>query len=103
MASLKAAFPNHQAIGASLWALVRQFDLERRLALVLTVSAIAAGLATYWVISRSPPYGPDVATVLVLLNLDLVLLLLLGVVIARRLVQLVMQLRQGSAGSRLHT
>ena len=54
-------------------------------------------------ISRSPPYGPDVGTVLILLNLDLILLLLLGVVIARRLVKLVLQLRQGSAGSRLHT
>jgi two-component system nitrogen regulation sensor histidine kinase NtrY len=96
-------FPDHQALGTALWARLRQFDLERRLALALTVSAIAAGLATYWVISRSPPYGPDVGTVLVLLNLDLVLLLLLGVVIARRLTQLVVQLRRGSAGSRLHT
>lgn len=100
---MKAVFPDHQALGSALWARLKQFDLERRLALALTVSAIAAGLATYWVISRSPPYGPDVGTVLVLLNLDLVLLLLLGVVIARRLTQLVLQLRQGSAGSRLHT
>ena len=87
----------------TLWARVKAFDLERRLALLLTVTAIVAGLATYWLISRSPPYGADVNTVLFLLNLDLVLLLLLGVVIARRLVQLVLQLRKGSAGSRLHT
>ena len=64
---------------------LRRFDVERRLALLLTVSAVLAGLATYVAISRSPPYGPDVGTVLVLLNLDLILLLLLGVVIARRL------------------
>lgn len=100
---MRAVFPDHQPLGAALWARLRQVDLERRLALALTVSAIAAGLATYWLISRSPPYGPDVGTVLVLLNLDLVLLLLLGVVIARRLTQLVLQRRQGSAGSRLHT
>jgi two-component system nitrogen regulation sensor histidine kinase NtrY len=100
---LRATLPSEPAIGATLWQRLRRVDLERRLALALTVSAIAAGLATYWLISRSPPYGPDVGTVLVLLNLDLILLLLLGVVIARRLVQLVMQLRQGSAGSRLHT
>ena len=100
---MRATLPSEPAIGATLWQRLRRVDLERRLALVLTVSAIAAGLATYWLISRSPPYGPDVGTVLVLLNLDLILLLLLGVVIARRLVQLVMQLRQGSAGSRLHT
>ena len=90
-------------IGPAFWARLRQVDVERRLALVLTVCAIVAGLATYWVISRAPPYGPDVGTVLVLLNIDLILLLLLGVVIARRLVQLYSQLRRGSAGSRLHT
>ena len=100
---MRAILPSEPAIGATLWQRLRRIDIERRLAFVLTVSAIAAGLATYWLISRSPPYGPDVGTVLVLLNLDLILLLLLGVVIARRLVQLVMQLRQGSAGSRLHT
>lgn len=100
---MKAAFPSQPAAGPTLWSRLKEFDLERRLALALTVIAIVAGLATYWVISRSPPYGPDVNTVLFLLNLDLVLLLLLGIVIARRLVQLVLQLRQGSAGSRLHT
>src|SRR3954471_19604394 len=100
---LRASLPSQPSLVASLWSRLRQVDFERRLALLLTVSAVAAGLATYWVISRSPPYGPDVGTVLVLLNLDLILLLLLGVVIARRLVQLVFQLRQGSAGSRLHT
>jgi two-component system, NtrC family, nitrogen regulation sensor histidine kinase NtrY len=100
---LRASLPSQPSLVANLWSRLRQVDFERRLALLLTISAVAAGLATYWVISRSPPYGPDVGTVLVLLNLDLILLLLLGVVIARRLVQLVFQLRQGSAGSRLHT
>ncbi len=90
-------------IGSSFWSRLRKVDFERRLALVLTVSAVVAGLGTYWVISRAPPYGTDVGTILVLLNLDLILLLLLGVVIARRLVTLFFALRQGSAGSRLHT
>ena len=100
---MHASLPSQPAIVTTLWQRLRRVDLERRLALVLTISAVAAGLATYGLISRSPPYGPDVGTVLILLNLDLILLLLLGVVIARRLVQLVLQLRQGSAGSRLHT
>ena len=81
---------------------LRRSDIERRLALVLTVGAIVSGIATYVAISGSPPLGSDVGTVLVLLNLDLILLLLLGVVIARRLVSLYVQRRQGSAGSRLH-
>jgi two-component system nitrogen regulation sensor histidine kinase NtrY len=41
-------------------------------------------------------------TILLLLNLDLVLLLLLGAVVARRIVQLWAERRRGSAGSRLH-
>ena len=100
---MRASLPGETGFGARWWRRLRRVDVERRLALLLTVSAVLAGLATYWLISRSPPYGPDVGTVLILLNLDLILLLLLGVVIARRLTQLVLQLRKGSAGSRLHT
>ncbi|MFO1067245.1 MAG: PAS domain-containing sensor histidine kinase [Geminicoccaceae bacterium] len=77
--------------------------MERRLALLLTVGAIVSGIATYVAISGAPPYGSDVRTVLVLLNLDLILLLALGVIIARRLVALFLERRQGMAGSRLHT
>lgn len=78
-------------------------DLERRLALVLTVLAVVSGLTTYVVISRSPPYGAGVRTVLFLLNLDLILLLLLGAIIARRVTQVLIEWRRGHAGSRLHT
>jgi two-component system nitrogen regulation sensor histidine kinase NtrY len=85
-----------------LWERIRRFDLERRLALVLTVGAIVSGIATWVAISGTPPSRTDTGTVLVLLNLDLILLLLLGIVIARRLVALYLQRRQGSAGSRLH-
>lgn len=89
--------------GASrAWERARRVDTERRLALALTIAAIVSGLATYVAISGAPPYGSDVRTILILLNLDLVLLLLLGLIIARRLVALYMQRRQGSAGSRLH-
>lgn len=91
--------------GDAFWAFLRRLDLERRLALLLTISAVAAGLATYVVITRSPPIGGGTAvrTVVLLLNLDLILLLLLGVVVARRIVRVVAQWRRGSAGSRLHT
>jgi len=47
-------------------------------------------------------FAPDPRTVLLLLNLDLVLLLLLGAVVARRIVQLWAERRRGSAGSKLH-
>ncbi len=85
------------------WNFLRRADLERRLALLLAVSAIVSSVVTYAVITGSPPYGASVRTVLLLLNLDFILLLLLGVVVARRLVRLILDRRQGSAGSKLHT
>ncbi|HFD16246.1 MAG TPA: HAMP domain-containing protein, partial [Rhodospirillales bacterium] len=81
---------------------LRQFDLERRVALALAVVAVLAGFATYLQISSAPPFGGGIRWVVLLLNLDLILLLLLGVLIARRLVHLVLQRRRGRHGSRLH-
>ncbi len=84
------------------WGLLRRADLERTLALLLAVSAIVSSVVTYALITGSPPYGASVRNVLLLLYLDLILLLLLGVVVARRLVRLILDRRQGS-GSKLHT
>ncbi len=86
----------------SLRSRLRQFDLERRVALALAVIAVLAGFATYLQISSAPPFGGGIRWVVLLLNLDLILLLLLGVLIARRLVHLVLQRRRGLHGSRLH-
>ncbi len=83
------------------WA--QRVGLARYAAIALTVAAIVSGIATYVTLTGSPPYGPDPDTVLVLLNIDLVLLLLLGALIARRAVRLWVERRQGLAGSRLHT
>jgi two-component system nitrogen regulation sensor histidine kinase NtrY len=85
-----------------LRARLRRFDIERRLALFLTVGGIICGIATYWLIAGSPPVGADVRTVLILLELDLIMLLPLGVIIARRLVLLWAERRSGLAGARLH-
>jgi two-component system nitrogen regulation sensor histidine kinase NtrY len=81
---------------------LKRLKLERKLALVLTVLAVISGITTYVMISTAPPSGRSVQTVVLLLNIDLILLLLLGVVVARRLVKLVLQRRQGLAGSKLH-
>lgn len=101
---MRAVLSGWRGVDPGGWlARVRQFDVEGRLALVLTVLAVVSGLATYVVVSSAPPYGGSVRTVLLLLNIDLVLLLLLGAIIARRLVQVLVEWRQGHAGSRLHT
>ncbi len=76
--------------------------MARRLALLLTLAAIVAGLTTYIVLSGTLRLGVDPGLVLGLLYLDVILLLMLGAVVARRLVQLMQAHRQGSVGSRLH-
>jgi len=77
--------------------------LTNKLALALTVAAIVAGIATYAALTETTPFGTtDTRTVTLLLTLDLILLLLLGALIARRIVQLWIKRRRGQAGSRLH-
>ncbi len=86
----------------NLFRRLRRGGLARKLAFVLAVAAAVSGVATYAELTRSTPFGPDPDTILVLLNVDLVLLLLLGAVVARRIVQVWAERRRGSAGSRLH-
>ncbi|MGH6913515.1 MAG: HAMP domain-containing protein, partial [Geminicoccales bacterium] len=81
---------------------LRRPHLARLLALVLTVAATLSGIATYVVLSGSLSLGADIELVLGLLYLDLILLLLLGVVIVRRLAHLIVARWRGSAGSRLY-
>jgi two-component system, NtrC family, nitrogen regulation sensor histidine kinase NtrY len=82
-----------------LWA--DRVHLAGKLAIALTVAAVASGFATYGALTGAG-FAADPGTVLLLLNLDLILLLLLGAVVARRIVQLWAERRRGSAGSRLH-
>ncbi|MCB1529889.1 MAG: PAS domain-containing sensor histidine kinase [Rhodospirillales bacterium] len=73
-----------------------------RLAALLVIAAIVSGLATYAALTEVPPFGTDPGTVIWLLNLDLVILLLLVTLIARRMARIWSAQRQGIAGSRLH-
>lgn len=83
------------------WAM--RFSLSRKVALALTAAATVCGVATYIAMTGTgSPFGPDPKTILVLLNIDLILLLTLGALIAWRLVRVWIERRQGSSGSRLH-
>ena len=93
---------SQQKKSTSLLRRLRRAGLARKLAFVLAAAALVSGVATYVELTRSTPFGPDPDTILVLLNVDLVLLLLLGAVVARRIVQVWVERRRGSAGSRLH-
>jgi two-component system nitrogen regulation sensor histidine kinase NtrY len=85
-----------------LGAWATRVGLGRKLVYALLIAAGAAGIATYAVLTSSAPVGPDPTVVLIVLNIDLVLLLLLGVTVARRIVAVWAARRRGSAGSRLH-
>jgi len=83
------------------WA--RRSRLSAKLALALAILAAASGIATYVAWTGAAPSTPDPRIVLILLVVDMVLLLSLGVLVARQLVRLWVERRSGSAGSRLHT
>jgi len=85
-----------------LYAMARRAGLSRYAAISLTVAAIASGIGTYWALTGSRLFEPDPNTVFILLNVDFVLLLLLGTLIARRVARLWAERRRGLAGSRLH-
>src|SRR5215831_11951022 len=75
--------------------------LWRKIAIALAAAALASGIATYLALTGAPPFGPRPGVVLVLLNLDLVLLLALFAVVAKRLFEVWLERRRGLAGSRL--
>ncbi len=81
------------------WA--RRVGLERKLALALLVMAVASGLTTYGALTGSVGALRSRATIWLLL-IDLIVLLLLGTLLARRLVALWAERRSGLAGARLH-
>src|ERR1700688_736095 len=75
--------------------------LRRKIAIALAAAALLSGIATYLALTGAPPFGPRPKVVLTLLNLDLVLLLALAAVVAKRLVEVWIERRRGLAGSRL--
>ncbi|MDP9196496.1 MAG: PAS domain-containing sensor histidine kinase [Pseudomonadota bacterium] len=78
------------------------FRFGRKPVAVLVVAALLSGLATWAALTTSAPVGGDPATVLALLLVDLLILVLLGAVITRRIWGIWQERRQGMAGSRLH-
>jgi len=76
--------------------------LGRRLAIALAAASAVSGLATYAVLTKALPVSPDPNLILVLLYIDLIFLLLLAAIVARRITRVWLERRRGSAGSRLH-
>ena len=93
------SLPTHTGRRVIAWA--SRVSLGNRLAYGLIAASILSGMATYTAMTATeplhwlPPYG--------LLNLDLVLLLVLGIVVARRMVGLWNSRKRGLAGARLQS
>ena len=108
MASIEMLFKkevNRQALNISskMLAIANVDNLPRKLFLTLTVLAIGSGVATFIVFVRAGAEGPDPNLVIACLYLNLTLMLVIGVLVAHRLVRLWSRRRQGVAGTQLHT
>ena len=77
-------------------------SVSTKMTFLLLVAALISGIATYAALTETPPLGNDPKTVIWLLNIDLVILLLLMSLIARRILGLWSGRRQKLAGSQLH-
>ncbi len=86
----------------TLRSLVKRWRLTRILVVLISVTLLVSGLATILVFADYSPLDSNLTTVIALLNLDLVLALSLGALLARRLVGAWITRKYGSAGSRLH-
>ena len=78
-------------------------NLPRKLFVAFTVLAVGSGIGTYTVFARAGTAGPDPNLVIAFLYLNLTLMLVIGVLVAHRLVRLWSRRRQGLAGTQLHT
>tara|TARA_B100001057_G_scaffold451024_1_gene493629 strand:- start:5538 stop:7796 length:2259 start_codon:yes stop_codon:yes gene_type:complete len=108
MAPFKMLFKkevNRQALNASskISSIASVHNLPRKLFLIFTILAIGSGIATYTVFAKAGAAGPDPNLVIAFLYLNLTLMLLIGVLVAHRLVRLWSRRRQGVAGTQLHT
>jgi two-component system nitrogen regulation sensor histidine kinase NtrY len=93
--------PSGAPLGVSRWSIFRSW--ESRAALVLLVACVISGFATYAALTdRAPFNNSDPDHVIWLLNIDLIILLLLLVLVARRLVGLWSGRKRKLAGSGLH-
>lgn len=81
---------------------IRYKSWRTKAGVLLVIAAILSGFVTYAALTETPPFGDDPDLVIWLLNIDLVILLLLVTLIARRIVRIWSGKRRGIAGAHLH-
>lgn len=85
-----------------IWVRLRRMHVNRVLAAILAVALCVSGTATVIAMGDLGPLETDFTTVIILLNLDVILALALGVLIARRIVRNWSSGTAGGAATRLH-
>ncbi len=76
--------------------------LTKVLVILIATSLCISGLATIIILSEFSPLNPNLGSVIALLNLDLGLAVLLGVVLVRKIIHTWFKNKFSSAGSKLH-
>lgn len=102
-----AGLTDTKALGQKFLASLKFSTLRKRswrtkASLFLVLAAIISSFATYAALTETPPFGNDPRTVITLLNIDLIFLLLLVALIAKRIVAIWSGRKRGIAGSHLH-
>ncbi len=75
--------------------------LRDKMVIALIIASVASGLATYAAMTRSPFFGNDPTTIMILSLLDLLFLVLLGTVVTHRLYKVWRRRHRNLAGSKL--
>ncbi len=81
---------------------IKNRSWRTKAAVLLVFASITSGFITYAALTETPPLGDDPNLVIWLLNIDLIFLLLLASLIARRIVGVWSGRKRGIAGSHLH-
>lgn len=76
---------------------------SRKFAIGLVCAGLVSVLATYLAMTGTAPLRPEPRLIILLLNIDLILVLALATLVARKLVQIWAERRRGTAGAKLHT
>jgi two-component system nitrogen regulation sensor histidine kinase NtrY len=76
--------------------------LTKVLVILIATSLCISGLATIIILSEFSPLNPNLGSVIALLNLDLGLAVLLGVVLVRKIIHTWFKNKFSPAGSKLH-
>ena len=99
--STEAAAP--RSFTVRLWDASQRLRVGRALTAALALAVLLAGIATYVVLIGGNALGGKAPKgVIILLAIDLVLVLVIGALVALRIVRVWIETRSGAAGSRLH-